>query len=229
MKWIVLGICTTATCLLVHAATVRGVEALAQPRREVPPVTTAPVESSGRHLREALDPGDVPVAALDELASRTPIVVVGRTLGLRTRLAADRRLIATEVALLVQDSLRGLVPAGTVIYIRVPGGSHRLDTGQILTQGAAGFRFIKPATTYVLFLRGLSPVQAVSAGSAARVGRPFRAEYELAMGQQGQFELDFANDAVVPAAIDRKHPLMARYGVMAVPEFLSELRRVVLR
>jgi hypothetical protein len=183
----------------------------------------------GSFLDEVLDPGDAPTSTLAELVARTPIVVVGRTLGVRSRLNADERDLTTEVAFRVQDSVKGTMPAGSVIYFRAPGGSYGFGTGLVARQRVQGFRAVRPNTMYAVFLRELP----VGTGNAPRQNQrevaPYRARYELAMGQQGQFELDQSDGTVIPAPLGQDHPLAVRYANMTVREFLTELHRVALQ
>jgi hypothetical protein len=188
------------------------------------------VRAMGSHLDETLDAGDVPYASLAELASRAPVIVIGRTRGLRSRLAADEVGIATEIALSVQECLKGPVPPGSLIYFRVPGGFHRFPDGRTARQALPGFRAVRTDATYVLFLRPIPPAQGTPADvRARRTSDPYRAEYELAAGDQGRFELQVASGTVVPAPGGMDHPLVSRYAGMSVTDFLVELSRAVAR
>jgi hypothetical protein len=188
------------------------------------------VPPGASHLDEAVENGDLPVASLDELAGRAPVVIVGRVLQARTRLTSDGRGLATELAVSVQARMKGPVPPGQLIYIRVPGGKHRFPDGRTVNQFVPGFRSPQTGGLCVLYLR---PIAAAAAGNGRASGAPtrlpHRAAYELAAGPQGMFVVDAPGDRVVPAAVNRSHPLAARFANVTVTDFLSEVSRSILR
>ncbi len=186
--------------------------------------------AAGGRVSEALEPGDLPMANLAELARRSPVVIVAYVMGLRSQLAQDHQGVHTEVALRVVESVKGTVRGGAIVYARMPGGAHRFDDGQTARQTVPGFRTVQPEATYVLFLRPIRvspPVRTASPGGAS--GRVYRAQYELAAGLQGVFQLDFAGGTVVPAAVSPDHPLAAGYGTTTVVDFLTELHQSFVR
>jgi hypothetical protein len=188
------------------------------------------VRAAGAHLDEALEMGDVASADLSELASRSPLIVIGPVLASRSRLAPDERNVATEVALLVRECPKGAVAPGSLLYIRAPGGTHRFADGRTARQTVAGFRMIRSASVYVLFLRPTPlPVHNLETMPSPAGAELYRARHELAVGPQGIFELDFASGVVIPAASRSDHPLAARYRNTAITGFLSELHRAVPR
>lgn len=230
MTRMVLGICLVAGVTLASTGTPVPAAAPQRGAAKTAPLMYDRVKAAGSHLDETLDAGDVPVANLAELASRAPVVIVGRILGMRSRLAADQVHIATEVAIHVQESLKGPVLLGSLIYYRVPGGSHRFADGRTARQVVPGFRSVRTNATYVLFLRPVLPAPGGPAGRGAQPNRsPERAQYELAAGHQGQFELQFDSRTVVPAPGGKDHPLAIRYADMAVTDFLVALHRAVGR
>jgi len=230
MTRIVLGGCLVTVLTLAPAAISGQATPPQQGTAKTAPLLYDRVKAAGSHLDEALDAGDVPVANLAELGSRASVVVVGRILGTRSRLAADQQHVTTEVAVHVQESLKGPVVLGSVIYCRVPGGAHRFADGRTARQTAPGFRMPRPRATYVLFLQPIRPGVSGIVGRGAQAPRgPERADYELATGLQGQFELQFERGTVVPAPGGKDHPLAVRYADMPVTDFLAELHRTVGR
>jgi|WetSurMetagenome_2_1015567.scaffolds.fasta_scaffold164126_3 hypothetical protein len=228
MTRMMLGGCLVATITLAPG----GISLQATPRQTGPEKATPSLHdratAAGSHLVEPLTAGDIPIATLSELASRAPVVVVGRVLGARSRLAPDGRGIVTEVAIHVHESLRGGASLGSLVYFRVPGGSHRFADGRTAKQVVPGFRSFRMGATYVLFLRPIRPaVDEPAAVRAARDSGAYRAQYELASGPQGQFELLFEGGTVVPGPGGKDHPLVFRYADMAVSDFLVELHRAI--
>jgi len=190
------------------------------------------VPPGAAHLDEAVDNGDLPVATLEELAGRTPIVIVGRVFETRTRLTADKRQLGTEVAVRVQARMKGPVAPGELIYLRVPGGKHRFVDGRTVNQFVPGFRSMQAGGMYVLFLRpipGAAPAVGRGRASGGKAPRPDRATYELAAGPQGVFAVEGPGAYVVPSAPNLMHPLTARYANVTVTDFLTEVSRSIPR
>jgi hypothetical protein len=153
------------------------------------------------------------LVTLADMCARSPIVVVGTVMARRGHLSKDGATVQTDLALRVQDVVKGTVRAGSVLYVAVPGGSFRFTDGAKVHQVTNGYLRPRPGHQYVLFLRPL-----VAAAGA-------KADYELALAAQGQFELDRSVDKVRPANTDRHSSLAKRYTNMKVAPFLAELHR----
>ncbi|OFW07491.1 MAG: hypothetical protein A3H96_07070 [Acidobacteria bacterium RIFCSPLOWO2_02_FULL_67_36] len=177
-------------------------------------------KAAGGRLTEAVpDEGESPCATLAELAARSPLIVIGEVLAHRAHLASDQARVTTDVVVKVQERVRGPVAAGALITVTMPGGSYRFPDGAIVHQPRPGYRPIRDRARYLLFLRESRP-RTIVRGTVA---------YELALGPQGQFELDFEKDAVTPAAGERSHPLASRYGGLRIRQLLTELHAAVPR
>jgi len=188
------------------------------------PTLSERTSAAGGRLQERIDPGDVPVITLDELTARAPVVIIGRALAMRSRLGADERHVNTEVAFSVHSRVKGTVQPGALVYVRAAGGSHRYPDGRTVHQIVAGFRTFRVDATYVVFLRPLIPGRSAPAVNRGQLF-PERAQYELAAGPQGAFELDYSTSAVIPAAGAPEHPLATRYATVSLRDFLRELFR----
>ncbi len=144
-------------------------------------------ELAGRILVEPYpDCGEVTSASVAELFRRSPIVVIGKVMAQRAHLAADGQSVTTDIAVDTQEVLRGPIVPGQVVRVSLPGGSHRFDDGIIVHQTTPGYQKPHTGGTYVLFLRESRPPLSD------------KTEYELAVGKQGQFELDFTGGRVIP-------------------------------
>jgi hypothetical protein len=175
--------------------------------------------SAGGRLVETLADEHPPAGTIAELAARSPVVVIGKVLGVRAHLASDGARITTDVAFKVQEVVKGGVKGGEIITVMMPGGNHLFADGTTARQYRWGYHGIRNGSSYVLFLQE-SPARTVIRGAVA---------YEFAVGSQGQFELDFAKRTVTPAAAERTHPLAGRYRGSTVRQILVELHAAVPR
>jgi hypothetical protein len=212
-----------AVVMLSGAVQPSAAQAPPDSRRNGPSLSERTSAAGGR-LQERIDPGDVPVVTIDELTARAPVVIIVRALGVRSRLGADERHVATEVAFSVHSRVKGAVQPGALVYVRTAGGSHRYPDGRTVHQIVAGFRTFRVGATYVVFLRPLIPGRSSPAVKREQLF-PERAQYELAVGPQGAFELDYSTGAVIPAAGVPEHPLATRYATASLRDFLRELFR----
>ncbi len=108
---------------------------------------------------------------------------------------------------------------GSIITVSMPGGSHRFADGTIARQYVWGYHRVQNQASYLFFLQE-SPTRTIIRGAVA---------YELALGQQGQFELNYETDAVTPAAGEAFHPIGVRYRGRSVRDLLVELHAAVPR
>lgn len=169
--------------------------------------------AGGTLLEPYPDDGDVTSATVAELFRRSPIVVIGKVLAQRAHLSADGQRVTTDIAVDSQEVLRGPVVVGQVVRISLPGGSHRFADGVIVHQTTAGYQKPNVGGTHVLFLR------------EARPALSDKTEYELAVGKQGQIELDFANGKVIPGfgGAEMLDPIATKTRKTPLAEFLVEL------
>ena len=175
---------------------------------------------AGGHVTEVLrDDSAAMHGTVRELAGRSPVIVIGTVLGRRAHLAADGARVQTDVALKVQEAVKGTVARGAVIRISVAGGSHRFADGTTARQYQWGYRPVRDHAQYLFFLRE----------TAMRT--PLRGDvvYELAQGPQSQFELDFAADSVTPAVGEARHPIAVRYRGHSAQRLLVELHAAAPR
>jgi hypothetical protein len=207
MRTVMVGACLSLAWLVSQASAVPREQPPSSAQAKTAGLLYDRVEAVGARLEERLELGDIPHANLA-----------------RSSLAANERQIDTDVAIRVQERVKGSIPGGALVYVRLPGGAHRFPDGRTARQVITGFRAVRPDATYVMYLRPIDAPEAARTGEARRVdGRPRRAQFELAVGPQGLFELDFDRDVVVPAALHLDHPLAMRYATMPVAEFLTEL------
>src|SRR5258705_9149995 len=64
---------------------------------------------------------------IEELAKRSSIIVVGRTLDQKGRLTRDGKFITQDVTVKVQEVIKGDVPNGHPLLVSLPGGAYRFD------------------------------------------------------------------------------------------------------
>jgi hypothetical protein len=153
---------------------------------------------------------------LQELARRSPIVVIGTTLRHRSRLTPDAKCVNSDFAVSVQEVLKGQLRPGSVITVSLPGGGHRFPDGASVFFYPSNYRLTINDRVYAFFLR---------AGGKDTLGRgPL---YELALGVQGQFELDRGTGMVIPSVRMPNDPIATRYKDMAITRYLLELHQAV--
>jgi hypothetical protein len=170
---------------------------------------------AGGRLQEVVrEDAVVPATTIQDLAARTPDIVIGQVLARRGHLTPDGTATRTDIILKVQQSVRGEARAGELITIAIPGGSYRFPDGSTATQYREFYRPVRDQERYLFFLQR-SPDGLALRGDVA---------YEWAVGPQGQFELNFAEDKVLSGTIERGHPIKTRYDGSSVKALLLELR-----
>lgn len=147
---------------------------------------------------------------LEELARRSNAIVVGRALTNRARLTSDGDSITTDFSIVVQESIKGALRLGSVVVVSLPGGAHRFEDGVTAFLYAANYRPARNGRSYVFFLDRHGPV---SRG------------WVLTGGIQGQFEMDFATEKIIPAGTAGQDPLVDRYKDKTIRSFLVELHQ----
>jgi hypothetical protein len=211
-----------AVILLCLAETMTGLGADAAPGPRGRPADTQSVDTlhqkarrAGGRLQEILkEEAAVPSTTIRDLAANSPDIVIGQVLARRGHLAPDGRSVRTDVVLKVQQTVRGDSRPGQLITIAIPGGTFRFSDGTTARQYLEHYRPARDQERYLFFLRR-SSTGLIVRGDVA---------YEWAVGPQGQFELNFAEDQVVPAILDRRHPIRTRYEGTSIKALLVELR-----
>jgi hypothetical protein len=157
---------------------------------------------------------EAPVVAgtIQELMAHAPLTLVGRVLLVRSRLAPNGKSLATTATLRVHDVIRGDVRPGSLIDLVTPGGAHSFKDGTSVILRVPDYVPPSVGRTYVLLLQPLAD------------GGSGRAAYRLAVGAEGQFELEAAPGVVWPAQRELRDPIFIRYRGMRISDFLAELR-----
>jgi hypothetical protein len=144
---------------------------------------------------------------LEELAKRSDIIVVGRTVGHRSNLTTDGKFITQDFLVRVQEVFKGDVRNGTSITISLPGGSYKFKDGTRVHVMPALFKQAQDGNSYVFFLR--------SSKNSASKG------YRLVSETQGLF--GFKDGKVEPAYGAASDPMVMKYQGMAPSAFLARL------
>ena len=149
---------------------------------------------------------------IEELAKRSELIVVGRTLSHRSHLTADGTSITTDFWVLPLDFVKGQIKRGELVLASLPGGAHKFSDGTAALLKAITYNEAQNGKTYVFFLKG---IDASSKG------------HELVGGAQGQFELDLTTGEVEPADTDSSDPVVIKYKGKPAKEFLAEIHSFV--
>lgn len=150
---------------------------------------------------------------IEELAKRSDAVLIGRTLGHRSKLAADGKFITQDFLVRVQEVLKGDVTNGSSITISLPGGSHKFKDGTRVHVMPALFKQAQDGSSYVFFLK-------TPRGSANK-------NYRLTSEIQGLFA--FKDGQVEPAYGSATDPIVAKYQGMPAKTFLVKLHAALPR
>jgi hypothetical protein len=143
---------------------------------------------------------------LQELAKRSDIIVVGRTLGHRPKLRGDGKFITKDFWVRVQSVFKGDLPNGKTILVSLPGGSYMFPDKTFVFVNPYKYKQAEDSRTYVFFLRNKG---ATYSG------------HELAGGPQGLF--DITGDTVEPAHRVPGDPVLTKYKGMRTVTFLAQL------
>lgn len=153
-------------------------------------------------------------ANVGELAKRSDLIVVGRTLAHRSSLRPDGNFITQDFLVKVQEVIKGELPNARSITITLSGGGHRFSDGTSTAVWPVGVRLVEDSGIYVFFLK--SP----------KKNSPFKG-YLLVSELQGVFAL--TGGSVEPADESADHPLVRNYQHMPAADFLGEIHRAVPR
>jgi hypothetical protein len=152
---------------------------------------------------------------IEELAKRTDLIVVGRTLSHKASLTPDERFITQDFLVKVQEVIKGDLPRGRSVLVSMPGGTHRFADGVYAAMMPVGHKQPEDSGIYVFFLK------------AKKKGSPLKG-YRLISESQGLFKLT-PNGTVEPADLVREDPVSVRYREMNAARFLQELHKAVPR
>jgi hypothetical protein len=154
----------------------------------------------------------VTYANVEELAKRSDLIVVGRTIIHKARLRSDGKLITEDFVVKVLDVIKGDVPTRASLTVSVPGGSYRFSDGTAAVVIPTSYQRPQDLALYVFFLK---KKDAASKG------------YDLTSESQGLFEV--TSGKVQPADLITDHPVVMKYREMEVPAFLKEIHQAVPR
>ena len=149
---------------------------------------------------------------VEELAKRSDVIVVGRTLGHRPSLSPDGKFITNDFLVKVQEVIKGDL-ADRSIVISVPGGAQRFPDGTYAALMPVNYKQAEDGRTYVFFLKKKS-------------GSVFKG-HMLASETQGLFALK--DGKVEPADSVRSDPVVVKYRGMGAASFLAQIHMAVPR
>jgi hypothetical protein len=209
----------TSMTLVVAAFTIAlCLQSQAQQRKgKVPPPTQSKnrlqelANQEGGHFVLRYHPNATVYPNVEELAKRSDIIIVGTTLGHRSKLTPDGNFINQEVLVRVQEVLKG--EPGRSLVITVPGGSHRFDDGSYAIVEAIGQRQPEDRSICVFFLK------AAVAGEGA----------VLRLSSEVQGVINLTGGKAQPASMRADDPFVSRYKEMGAADFLREVHKAVPR
>lgn len=153
---------------------------------------------------------------IEELAKRSNLIIVGRTLGHRPQLRADGNFITKDFLVRIHEVIKGDLPAGTrSMLITLPGGSHRFADGSWVTVKPIGYKEAEDSGLYVFFLKAKKKDDTTFKG------------HLLASETQGLFALN--NGKVEPADLSPDDPVVVKYRGMDASEFLAQIHKAAPR
>ncbi len=157
-----------------------------------------------------------------ELANRSDLIVVGKTIGHRSSLRADGKFITEDYFVKVQELLKGSLstnrlpngtsPSNRSILVSLPGGAYRFADGAIAAVLPVGEKAAEDGHVYVFFLKAKLPVSVYNG-------------YLLASETQGLFAL--TNGVVDPADAVVNDPVVVKYHGMRAADFLREIHKAI--
>ena len=155
---------------------------------------------------------------VEELAKRSDLVIVGRTLAHRSSLTADGRFITQDFLVRVQEVFKGEVKNGSSMIVSLPGGSYKFDDGTRVHVMPIGYKQAVDGASYVFFLR--ENFKEAKQGKSS-----IHKRHRLSSEIQGLFALQ--DTKVEPAYADLSDPIAQKYQGMDAMTFLQQLRKVV--
>jgi hypothetical protein len=148
---------------------------------------------------------------IEELAKRSDIVVIGRTLGHRSSLTSDGRFVTQDFLVRVQEVFKGDVPNGKSILISLPGGSYKFPDGTHVHVMPVGFTQAEDGASYVFFLKDNSTDGKKSIYKGHRLASEIQGLFALKEGK------------VAPASAGASDPFATKYQGMETRTFLQQL------
>jgi hypothetical protein len=191
---------------------VMGLSALAQKTRPNNMLHAMAKRTGGRLVLKHSPSRRTIYSGIEDLAGHSDIIVVGRTLGHRSRLRADGNFLTEDFLVRVQEVVKGDVHAGRSILVSLPGGSYRYPDGTHVTMMPVNYNETEDGRIYVFFLR--------------KKGAFYKGHQPTAEAQ-GQFKLN--GDTVQPADLIETDPVVAKYRGMKTSAFLAEIHRAIPR
>jgi hypothetical protein len=112
--------------------------------------------------------------------------------------------------LLVSENIKGDIDTGNVVEIRIKGGSWTYLDGVSVVKTPVDTRFISIDKNYMFFLKK---------------NKADDEYYDLSVGAQSIYELDYDSNAIIPLLIKKSDPLVMKYEHMKIGDFLGELKK----
>lgn len=151
---------------------------------------------------------------IEELAKRSDLILVGRTLGHRTALRGDGKFLTNDFLVRVQSVLKGEVAGGSSVLISVPGGAYAFPDGNYAALLPANFKEAEDGHVYIFFLKAKQQKSAFKG-------------HTLVSETQGLFELK--DGKIEPADYASSDPIVKKYRGLEAPKFLTKIRAAVPR
>jgi hypothetical protein len=148
---------------------------------------------------------------IEELAKRSNLIVVGRTIDQKGRLTKDGKFITQDVLVRVQEVIKGEVPNGPLL-VSLPGGAYRFDDNTYAYVMPIGYQPPQKQGMYIFFLKGKDT-------------RSNFKGYSLVSETQGLFAI--RDRLVEPADLVATDPVVSKYKGMAAPAFLQQIHKAV--
>ncbi len=153
-------------------------------------------------------------ANVEELAKRSDIIIIGRTLGHRPSLRPDGNFITKDYLVKVQEVIKGDLPDGGSIVVSLPGGAYQFPDGTLVAVMPIGQREAEDQRIYIFFLK------------AKKQNSVFQG-YLLASETQGLFGL--IDGHVEPTDSVAADPVVVKYRGRSAAEFLGQVHKAVPR
>jgi hypothetical protein len=151
---------------------------------------------------------------IEEVAKRSSIIVVGRSVDQKGRLTKDGKFITQDVLVKVQEVIKGDVPNGHPLLVSLPGGAYRFEDNSYAYVMPIGYQPPEKGGMYIFFLKGKDK------------GSNFKG-YQLISETQGLFAVK--DRLVEPADLAATDPAVSRYKGMTATTFLQQIHKAVPR
>lgn len=123
----------------------------------------------------------------------------------------DTEEIYTVSKVFVQETVKGDNISGSVIKIRMQGGSWVYADGVIVTKIPMDARLLDNDKNYIFFLKKEYDDQC----------------YELSAGVQSIYGMDFNSNSIIPINLNRNDPMVRKYSNALITDFLVVLHKAV--